>query len=386
MFKVLWFDDEHDKLEYLHEEAKLQDIELIGFDNAEDGLKVLENQFKLIDAVIIDGIFHLRANTVGKATTNEAFEEVVKRLYQLSDRKIIPYFILSGQITFIQNEQRLSGLLKNPKIFDKTSDEDRQALWADIIKQANSRIYTQIRTEHPELFTFCSEKYIGEGYADIFLSILKQIKEPYQELNYSYHFPELRKVIEGLFRIFARLGILHEKCVDNGKVNLLLSSHFLAGNPVNHLDIKRSEPAFSATIADSVKRIIHFTNAEVHQDKSILNENQLISKYQLYALTFELISVLTWAKEFIDQNQDIKKNKSYWSDTRQIETDDWITVKLIEINDHGWGELERDEGADNLYMPPSMISKNKLSIHQSFQIKTKIVENGKTHIEEIKTH
>jgi len=384
MFKVLWFDDEYKTLEYLHEEAYLNDIILEGYDNAEEGLIFLDKNIELIDAVIIDGIFHLKAGTEGMATKNDAFETVVKRLFQLSDRKSIPCFILSGQLSFSNTSQPFSSLLNNPKIFDKTSTTDRMELWAEIKKQANERIFTQIRTEYPEVFSIFTDKYIGEGYAGLFIAILRQLKEPNSSFNYSFYFSELRKVIEGLFRAFAKYGIVHEACLKNDKVNLAGSSHFLGGNPVHHLNIKRLEPVFPIDIADSVKRIIDLTNSEIHQDRSSTRDNESIIRYQLYSSTFELITVLLWSKDYIDNNQDIERNKSYWCEFKPEEADDWIDVELIEINDKGWGTLKRDDREETINMPPSIIKTNKLKLNQTLQIKTKPNENGKIHVKDLR--
>lgn len=387
MYKVLWFDDEHDRLEYLREEAALKDIELLGYANAEEGLVALEGQIDIIDAVIVDGIFHLRRGSEGMATTNEAFEEVAKRLHQVADRRSIPCFILSGQISFTQDDQRFAELLNNPKIYDKTSDEDRQELWDQIINQAQTRVLTQIRIEHPDLFSVCTSRYIGEGHADIFLDIFKQFKEPYPDFKYSFYFFDLRKIVEGLFRTLARYGILHEKCVVDNKVNIALSSHFLAGNPVHHLQVKRSEPAFTDEIANSVWTILHETNKEIHQDRSSVADRKSISSYQLYAATFELVTVLLWAKEFIDQNEDFETNKSYWIDLSETGSDEWLNVELIEINKLGWGMLQRDDGNSTIDMPPSMIRENRLKLNHKFKITTKLADNGKIHVKDVRmTH
>ncbi len=60
-YRVLWFDDKFKELEIIKEGALLESILLIGYDNAADGIKELESNISLYDAVLIDGLFYERS-------------------------------------------------------------------------------------------------------------------------------------------------------------------------------------------------------------------------------------------------------------------------------------------------------------------------------------
>ena len=130
-YKVLWFDDEHETLEEDKEIALLKGIKLIGFKNAIDGIKELKNNYQYYDAVLVDGLFYKTSEHTGDNVSGEAFGEVAKVLGSLKDRGIImPWFIYSGQKSFVKEKNELVNVLgdkayANGKIFDKNKEPNR---------------------------------------------------------------------------------------------------------------------------------------------------------------------------------------------------------------------------------------------------------------------
>ena len=149
-YKILWFDDEHQTLETVKEEALVNDIELIGFTNAKSGLKELEDNFNQYQAVIVDGLFfdESEQDEIDKGGT--AFGKVALFLKSQKDKgKVIPWFILSGQPSFVKEKNILVELLSdsdfnNGKIYDKNNDEDFVKLFSDIKSEANKIETTKI--------------------------------------------------------------------------------------------------------------------------------------------------------------------------------------------------------------------------------------------------
>ena len=56
-YKVIWFDDEHDKFQPYKDEAILNNVQLIGYSNSAEGIPELKENHKDYDAVILDGLF-----------------------------------------------------------------------------------------------------------------------------------------------------------------------------------------------------------------------------------------------------------------------------------------------------------------------------------------
>jgi hypothetical protein len=104
MYKVLWFDDECTTLEDIVEDCLLNDIQLVGFSNAKEGLKTLNKDHYRFDAILLDGMFFNDAKQKGDPDES-AFGEVAIALGQLEAKGIVlPWFIYSGQKNFVKEK------------------------------------------------------------------------------------------------------------------------------------------------------------------------------------------------------------------------------------------------------------------------------------------
>lgn len=387
-YKVLWFDDNHETLESIKDDAKLNDIILIGFTNAEEGLKELELNLMLYDAVIVDGLFYKTSKQTGDTVDDSALLNVARFLDKVEDKKKIPWFILSGQASFLSEINRIAQGFKDNKVYSKNFDDDFEQLWNDIKKAADEQEDTQIRHEYQQAFDVCTPDYIGIESQKHLLQILSSIKNPNKVFNDELYFTQIRIIIESMFRTANKVGLLHNACLANGKVNLTESSLFLAGLETKYLKVKCAINHFPKLIADAVQSILFITGAASHTiDPDMKNNINLIdyrkvinTPYLLYSLTFQLMDVLVWFKEYVDSHSNINENKTHWIELKN----EWIEGIVSRIADNGWGTFQPNSELLPISIPPQMVSDNNLNEKDEIKVKTKPTNTGtKLHVIEI---
>jgi hypothetical protein len=93
--KVLWIDDEHEKLNAVKAEAKLNGIDLVGFKSLNSGLKELEDHFPIYDGVLFDAKFFEDDNNIPGTEDTEYLHRAKERLLKIP--KPYSIFVLTGQ-------------------------------------------------------------------------------------------------------------------------------------------------------------------------------------------------------------------------------------------------------------------------------------------------
>lgn len=327
-YSVLWFDDEHHRLESVKEEALRNSIRLLGYTNAEDGIKELERNLFSYDAIIVDGNFYSSSRSSGDAVDDKALVSVARFLDSVRDKKDMPWFIFSGQANFTKQKNPFADVFKDNEVYDKNKDEDSLRLWADIKTAADKQKETQIRHKYVKVFDVCTETYIGSEATKHIMPILSNIEEPGAGFEEEAYFNGLRKVIELIFRACNRYGFLHDKCISNDIVNLSWSSIFMSGKEVSLPSgeiISSAKPHFPVIISNAVKSILEITSVASHTEgenkdngKSNLKDYRkwVNSPYLLYSLTFQLMDVLLWFKNYTDENNNVEANKANWNIVR----------------------------------------------------------------------
>ncbi len=306
-YKVIWFDDEHENLDQIKEKAWLNDIELIGFDNAQDGLSELEKNPLKYDAAILDGNFYHEKGLVGMATDDRAFGIVARKLDQLPDLKMLPWFILSGQMNFTREKNSLAATFKDNKVYDKLKGSDLEELWKAIKLESAKQPETVIRHQYQKVFEVCTAKYIGEGPQKDLLEILKKEKSINNFHDSELHFNQIRKILEDIFLALNRYGLLPDFFITGG-VKLNPSAKFLSGLEESNYYLESA--IFPEVIKNHVRNILSICQPAAHRSHISSFMKELNSPFLLFSITYQLLDVLVWLKKCIDENGDYEKNKS----------------------------------------------------------------------------
>ncbi len=306
-YKVLWFDDEHESFESLKDDANQKGIKLIGYTNAEEGIAELESNLISYDAVIVDGKFYKNASATGDAVNDAALFNVARFLDKREGIKKIPWFIFSGQPDFLNSSNPIAAEYKGNKVYNKNFDADIEQLWMDIKKEADQQPDTQIRHKYHRVFEVCTEKYIGEhAYHDL-LSILKKENSEKAFTDPNLYFNPLRKIMDDLFMASNKYGLMPDVFV-KPSVALNESSKFLSG--IVEKGYKLDTPVFPKVVSDHVRCILAVCQPASHRSELDSFISQVNTPYLLMSVTYQLLDVLLWFKDFIDANTDIVFNKT----------------------------------------------------------------------------
>lgn len=318
--KVLWFDDEHATLEIILEEAAMEGIDLIGVTNAEDGINRLRKDFRLFDAVLVDGLFFRKADHSGGNVTDKALDDVAKTITELTGEKVLPWFILSGQTSFTKETNKFADVHKDNQVFDKAKKEDRARLWMEIKLRVSESLDFQTKKFHSAAFEALEFLQLGRETENHFVDILKSIGRPTYALQSELYFGQIRIVLEQAFRYANTMGFLHDVCIKAGRVNLTESSLFLSGLNTRYLDVKCAKPHFPKLISDFVVSILFIVGSAAHSSDASTPKTldthahvkEVGTPYLLYSLTFQLFDFLIWFKSYCQANPNVAANKALW--------------------------------------------------------------------------
>lgn len=359
-YNVLWFDDEFQTLDIINEKAMLADINLVGFSNAEDGLKELRNNINNYDAVIVDGIFYKSNNIQNAQVTQNAMAEVATELKKLESKKKLPWYILSGQTSFTRQKNDFADFFSNNKVYDKLSDVDLDDLWNTLKIEADSQLETQIRHKYGDIFELCTEKYIGESNFDKILRLSIALEG--NDNNNPTYFNEIRKIMESVFLYCKNKGLFPDDCTEMNARSTFLGKK----------EMQNYVPVYIQRNIHSVVQIAQEGSHRLSIDKDVTDGK---CPYLLKSTVFELLNILLWYKDFSDR---YPGGLNIYPDTFQnIELEqDWIQGELAEINDKGWGKFLSVAGTWSI--PPQMIKQYGFEVGDELEITTKTDNNKHT--------
>lgn len=395
-YTVLWFDDEHDKLESIFDEAHGLGIDLIGHKDAETGLAELSsvrNRIKY-DAVLLDGKFHKTPEELGStALGNSAFVKVVSYLRELkSQGVIVPWFVLSGQPNFVLDQddwidEMLDGDFGEGRVFDKNVDEDVELLCKAIRAATANIVATQVKHKYAKVFELCQETYLGESAFDSILELATDLETEVQSFDTKDKFTAVRKAIEKLFHAFNRLGFIPDEITQNaGWLNK--SSGFLSERTEGY---EYHKPLVHPLVSHQLWNMLQIVQDASHSegelrlkvDDFVLNNG---TSFLYKGIVLQLFDVLVWFKGFSDSNPNVVENKLIWEKkaSATIAVGDWILGTLTVVQSNRWGTFVPDGSTETIGIPDKMMATNGLSEGMRIHVTTKPGPGGKTFIDKIK--
>ncbi|MBK6953806.1 MAG: hypothetical protein IPH24_17675 [Crocinitomicaceae bacterium] len=96
-YKVLWIDDDFEKLDLFSGLAKSNDIHLEGFKSYEEGFANFESKLFEYDAILLDALFYKTKTQVSGSEDSKGLAAAKEKIAEFRRQRNIPYFILSGQ-------------------------------------------------------------------------------------------------------------------------------------------------------------------------------------------------------------------------------------------------------------------------------------------------
>lgn len=319
MIRALWIDDEYTAEDVFIAEGAEEGIAIVGFNNSEDGLGKLEEDIFYFDAVILDAYtFKQRGDTVPDL---EGLWDAYKRIVKISAKREIPCFIYSGKTNITKDKEDAPYL--NLPTFDKY--EPTAKLFASIKEAVKIQPVTQLRSTYKTIFSLFSAEYLGSKAESYLLDCLLQMQDLSVGLNKENeeYLNRLRKTLEAIFKALHRKCLLPVQLVERNLIRMNDARKFMNGE---YLEIAGDlvglveDAHFPKSINYSVTNLLHRTNFASHYNEpgfvladAERNEAELreynVSPYLLHSLTYQLMDVLYWFKQYLDRYPNEEENK-----------------------------------------------------------------------------
>ncbi|MEO6671016.1 MAG: hypothetical protein ABIN36_16160 [Ferruginibacter sp.] len=386
-YKVLWIDDMFKTQEDFIGEAEQEYIDVYPYESHEEGIARLNSDPEFFHAVILDA--KVKKGKDDTDTGLAGLSASRDRLIEINKNGYLPFFIFTGQPDYVDASWFTETF---GKYYIKA--KDNELLFKDLKNAIDKKIEYQIQKKYQSAFEVCTDKYIGAPAIKHFFDILTSIEHPADQFDDEKYFNGLRKIIEYVFRASNKLGLLHDKCIPNGIVNLTWSSLFMALKEMelgsSGEKIGCSKIHFPCILASNVKSILDITSAASHtegeKENGKLNftqyKTQINSNYLLYSLAFQVMDLVLWFKKYADEHPDSKINKAQWMPLDK-DLGDWQTGKVVNLNSaKGFAFFKPDTGNASTFIPPTLVTKNSLLDNT---LVTVIIENYEDKNKETKT-
>jgi hypothetical protein len=340
--QVLWVDDEFKEDFVSFAEQEGVDIHHKG--SALEAKDELHKNLSSYHAVILDAKGIL--NKDDQVTNLIGLRNIRDYLNEVNGKSYLPYFIFTGQPDYQSKEEFRESY---GDFFTKGKDEQ---LIIDTIKDAVlKKDEYVIHKKYSRVFQGIDNLLDKEVHGYL-TELLMSVHHQHDKVDDKLHFTQIRIIIESLFRIANKQGLLHDNCIIAGKVNLTEASLFLAGEKTKYAGVKNSKPHFPKLIADAVKDLLFITGAASHTaDPAIKNNinlkhyrSQINTPFLLFSLTFKILDIIVWFDQYIITNTDYARNVAQWRYLQDNVASVSLTETVVSIADNGFGTFKPDGG------------------------------------------
>ena len=290
LYNVIWADDNIQSL--LEDSRSLFErngIKITPFINAKDAIDYIECNASFIDGIIVDAKF---------SKSGEAFDEEGKSfpglslfMQQLSSlRKTygmpFPCWIYTGYGDLLLDKYDADDLDGFEGVIDKKSNFDARKEWVESMCERISETKSEafrVRQENADLFSLCTEQYLGKDVEKQLLDILL-----YKDDDETAPFNTFRDIEEEILDLLVKRGIIDNK-----------TQKIAIGDRIDRLDsaYKGKIPQY---IIPSLKLLLSSSSLS-HAgtlEKGAVNSGQ--APYLYATLLMALKTIMVWLKPFVD--------------------------------------------------------------------------------------
>ena len=375
MMKVLWLEDEIDKIEAFLDRLYMVGITVTHSSTANNFIVELNNILDVYDAVILDvmGV----VNDLNENPTSMAFSKAYDTVLSLKHKKNIPFFVLSAQLTKNEN-QGLKQYIGDAHIYIKSKDEER--LIEDIKRAVVEQPDFILRYKYADVLSVFNENQIGIKNYDRIFNLIKWVESSQNIEGSEDQLTSIRKIIEAIFHALSKQGLVPSDIIDTqGWLNG--TSHFISNR---HNDYKQVNNYIHPTAALSLHRLLWIGQDGAHSEGDLklrvdeyIQENE--SGYLFKSCIFLLFDILIWYKNLCQRFPDIEKNKTMWLKSK---ADDWIIGTIIKIQNNGYGTFKPDSNTNTIGILPKIMIDNSFKENDKIKVTTKKDITGtRTYIE-----
>lgn len=354
MIKILWLEDEIDKIEAFLDRMYLNDIELIHCQTANDFIVELNKNTNNYDAVILDvmGV----ENSLEEKPSSKAFRIAHEAIMALKYKKLVPFFVLSAQLTKDEN-QGLKEYIGDTNIYIKSKDEDR--LISNIKASVTELPDFTLKNRYAELLTVFNNTHLKEENFSRIFNLIKWGESAQWIDNTEDKLTSIRKLIEAVFHALSRHGLVPSEITSkSGSING--TSLFLSNK---HKEFELIEPFYiHPTVANSIFRLVNITQDGSHTEGELklrVDEymQQSPNDYLFKSCLYLLFDIIIWYKNLVNQYRNPEFNKILWKTREKSEP---VSGKVINVNIKGFAFFEPDSQGENIYIPQHLVSEHSL--------------------------
>ena len=306
--RVLWLEDEINKIEAFLDRLYLDEISVTHVDTANNFIAELNTNLDDYDAVILDvmGV----VNSLDEKPTSKAFSVAHKEVLGLKHKKIVPYFVLSAQLTKDEN-QGLKEYIGDAHIYIKSRDEAR--LIEDIKSAVVELPDVILKYKYSKILSVFNDDQLGADHYNRIFDLIKSA-ESSQDIERSEDLlPRIRKIIEAIFQALAKQGLVPAE-ITNSQGWLNGSSHFIKNT---HYGYKLVDNYIHPTAALSLERLLWIGQDAAHAEGDLkLRVDEYIqangSGYLFKSCIFLLFDLIIWYKNLSDKYSDPEENRKKW--------------------------------------------------------------------------
>lgn len=314
-YNILWIDDEWDKMTTFQFECReVHGLYLTPYRTRRDGMEALERNIDHWDAVLLDA--KMLDEDDNEIPSLVGLGKAKQRLDELSIRRAIPYFISTGQPDLL-SDQNFKDLFGDYYI--KGNDDVK--LIGDILKTIENSESQQIKTIYKDVFSGLDIIGIRQYVEPILMDILLPLHYPAKGPNFKpvHHYNQLRQVLEYLFRVCNKVGLVPDQCIMDGRVNLNQCSKYLAGKDAEISGVRYGEngekivPDYVESIIRSIlefgnihSHTVELENEDLQKIDSVFRTAQ--SRYIIFGLALQVCEVIVWFSEYIPKHDDKEVN------------------------------------------------------------------------------
>jgi len=367
-YKVLWLEDEPEKMDAFFDLASNVDIELILVETFKElKEKVLTESKNYFDAIILDAFGLIESKS--EKTSLRALNLAIQFITEHKSKDLIPYFVLSAYLGEDDNKS-VRDLLGSEKIYIKTNDEKK--LLSDILESIPRKVENQLKFKYQSVFEACGENYLDQEKR--IFKLLRYVES--NDIHDEVDDPEdnlttLRKIIESLFYKLGKLEIIPSEITTNkGWING--SRNFLSNN---HSIFNFKNSLIHPLVLNNLCQLVNILNDVSHAEGDLkLKVDEYLqaqkNDYLYRSYIYLLLDTLNWFKRFMDDNNDINKNKYLW----EVVNQDWVVGVVTKIANNGFGSFQPESSDKIISILPNMVEEYNLS--ESVKIKVILKPNS----------
>lgn len=330
MIKVLWLEDEIEKIEAFLDRLYINGITAIHKDTANNFIAELTANLDSYDAVILDvmGV----VNSFDEKPSSKAFSVAHQSVLSNKHKKNIPFFVLSAQLTKDEN-QGLKEYIGETHVYIKSKDEDR--LIEDIKRAVSRQSDYILRIKYTDILTIFNENQLGSKHYERIFNLIRWVESSQEIDNSEDQLTRIRKIIEAIFHSLAKQGLVPNEITSNpGWLNG--TSLFLANK---HSAYMQLEPYIHPTVSDSIFRLLNIIQDGSHAEGGLkLRVDEYIqlnqSDYLFKSCIYLLFDIIIWYRNLCEKHPDIENNRTLWNATEKQVLEQMILGKDTVGNYH----------------------------------------------------